>query len=85
VSGKSKALAKNTTRRGGDFLPRPERPRPCFGLWTRTTFAPEIKQKHTGTLIKRKREVIVILWIKSGQEEKQSAPDACIISVFNPP
>ena len=39
---------------GGDFLARPERPRPCFGLWTRTTFAPEIKQKHTGSWIKSK-------------------------------
>jgi len=30
VSGKSKALAKNTTRRGGDFLARPERPGLAF-------------------------------------------------------
>jgi len=30
VSGKSKALAKNTTRMGGDFLARPERPGLAF-------------------------------------------------------
>ncbi|KFF04485.1 hypothetical protein B0A68_12510 [Flavobacterium reichenbachii] len=64
MSGKSKALAKNTTRRGGDFLPRPERPRPCFCSRTRTTFAPEIKQKHTGSLIKIKREAIGVIMDK---------------------
>jgi len=71
VSGKSKALAKNTTRKGGDFLPRPERPRPCFCRRTRTTFAPEIKQKHTGSLIKSKREATGILWRKSIKEKSR--------------
>jgi hypothetical protein len=51
-------------------------PRPCFRTGTRTTFAPEIKQKHTGSLIKRKKEASGILCIKSIKQEKQYASGA---------
>ncbi len=58
---------------GGDFLPRPERLRPCFGFRTRTTFAPEIRQKHTRSLIKSKREAIGVFLDEEHQGKKQLA------------
>jgi hypothetical protein len=55
---------------GGDFLSNLE----GMALLVReehgVTFAPEIGQQHTGSLIKNKREVIGILWIKISREVK---------------
>lgn len=67
-----KALIKNTTRMGGDFLSNLK----GMALPARKehggTFAPEIKNKSIqGLLIKSKREVIGILLIISSKEKKQ--------------
>jgi len=58
---------------GGDFLARHERPRPCFCSRTRTTFAPEIKQKHTGSRVKSKREAIGVVMDKQQLGRKRYA------------
>jgi hypothetical protein len=60
---------KNTTRVGGDFSAVPERPGLAFARVNGVIFAPEIRQKHTGALIKSKREAIGILGINGSQEE----------------
>ena len=48
VSSHSKALAKNTTRRGGDFLPDLKGPALLLGQGHGSTFAAEMRQKHAG-------------------------------------
>lgn len=52
------------------FSTRPERPGPCFFSRTRTTFAPEIKQKHTGSLKKSKSEAIGVIMHKKPSARK---------------
>jgi len=58
---------------GGDFLPRPERPGLAFGFRTRTTFAPEIEQKHIGSWIKRKGKLIGVVMDKQQSGRKRYA------------
>jgi len=46
---------------GWRFFGKPERPGLAFASGHGVTFAPEIRQQHTGSLIKEKREAIGIL------------------------
>jgi len=53
VSAKSTALLENTTRRDGDFQARPKGPGLAFGKGHGVTFAHGIRQKHSGSWIKK--------------------------------